>query len=220
VGIIDAHPFLILINKFAKMKIETIVKSCANNTVKYSNGIRVVYDAKAVAEVSEKDGEFLLERYAGQIFPEGKVVKPVIVPSKSNSVDGSEAETLRAQLQKANALINDYKAQANTSKDNERVWRTKCQDLMLENHSLKDLLGQPVKAEEKLAEIATLKPPEADKVIDVETEDAVIREKLTKKTIKELTAIVEGMKLPVEEYKMLNKNKLVDYIIAKTTNAT
>jgi regulator of replication initiation timing len=194
------------------MKIETIVKSCANNTVKYSNGIRVTYDGAAVAEVSEEDGLFLLEKYAGQIFPEGKVVRPVVTPSKNTSVDGSEVENLRAQLQKANALVNDYKAQVGSAKENERVWRTKCQDLMMENTTLREHLGKPSKTED-------VKEDEQKADEKKQAEDDVVKAKLEGKTVKELTSIAEEMKLPVEEYKLLNKKKLIDYIITKT-NAT
>jgi hypothetical protein len=198
------------------MKIETIAPSQKNIIVKFSNNIRVSFQ-NGVGEVSKEDGEFLLGKYPEQLFPEGKVVLPkATIPASKPSVDGSIVESLRNQLQRANSLVNDYKAQLGSAKENERVWRTKCQDLMLENHSLKDLLGQPVKAEEKKAEIEDIRPIEADTEIVAKTEAEMIREKLSGKTVKELTAIVEDMKLPVDEYKMLNKNKLVDYIIEKT----
>jgi regulator of replication initiation timing len=197
------------------MKIETIAPSQKNITVKFSNNIRVSF-VNGVGEVSEEDGEYLLDKYSEYLFPEGKVVLPKpAAPTKNLPVDGSEVESLRAKLQLANGLVNDYKAQIGAAKENERVWRNKCQELMLENHTLRDQLsaGRPIK-EDKTDK--TNVPDNTSKPDDTEA----IRAKLLGKSVKELTTIVEGMKLPVEEYKMLNKNKLVDYIIGKTTNVT
>jgi hypothetical protein len=198
------------------MKIETIVKSCANNTVKYSNGIRVVYDANAVAEVSDKDGVFLLEQYAGVIFPEGKVVQPPRPTAIKPSGEGVDA--LKDSLQRANLLLNDYKAQTNTAKGNERVWRQKCEELMAENLSLRGQLGQPIET----AKPAGSKPViERDKTPEQKSaEDATaLKTQLEAKTVKELIAIAEELKLDKAEYQKLTKAKLVEYIIGKSNNA-
>jgi len=63
------------------MKIETIVKSHFGQPVKYSNGIKVIYDTKGVAEVSSEDGKYLIDKYEGQIFSAGKVVIPEVLKS-------------------------------------------------------------------------------------------------------------------------------------------
>jgi hypothetical protein len=200
------------------MKIETIAPTQKNTTVKFSDGIRVNF-VNGIGEVSEHDGEYLLEKYVGHLFPAGKVVIPEVVKTLTkSSVDGSEAEMLKEKLQKANILINDYKAQVGAAKENERIWRTKCQDLMLENHTLRDQIGKiPAAIETKAAEIVKTDEEKAAEAAQLEA--SKLRERLEARTIKELTSLVEEMKLPVEEYKMLNKKKLVDYIIAKT-NAT
>lgn len=200
------------------MKIETIVKSCANNTVKYGNGIRVVYDGNAVAEVSKADGEFLLDTYAGVIFPEGKVVQPVQRLAPVGKAGGEEEGALKDSLQRANLLLNDYKAQANTSKANEGVWRRKCEELMAENLSLRGQLGQPIETVKHAVGKTVIerdKTPEQKVIADAET----LREKLTAKTVKELISIAEELKLDKTEYQKLTKVKLVEYIIAKSNNA-
>ena len=201
------------------MKIETIVKSCANNTVKYSNGIRVVYDANAVAEVSEADGTFLLDTYAGVIFPEGKVVQPVqrLAPAVGKA-GGEEVGALKDSLQRANLLINDYKAQANTAKGNERVWRQKCEELIAENLSLKGQLGQPIEAVKPVGNKPVI---ERGKTLEQNVADdtVALKTQLEAKTVKELIAIAEELKLDKTEYQKLTKVKLVEYIIAKSNNA-
>jgi hypothetical protein len=199
------------------MKIETIVPLQKNTTVKFSNNIRATF-VNGVATVSEDIGDYLLSSYPTQIFPEGKVVIPEVVKPVANktAVDGSEAELLKEKLQRANLLLNDYKAQVGQAKENERVWRTKCQDLMMENHLLRDQLGKPrsedIKVDVKIDE---------EKANDETTAEATsLKTALEEKTIKELTIIAEEMKLPAEEYKLLNKKKLVDFIIAKTNVTT
>jgi hypothetical protein len=196
------------------MKIETIVKTHAGNIVKYANNVKVVYNADAIGEVSDADGAYLVDRYPGQIFPAGKVVIPDPPLSSSKTpVDGSEAELLKDKLAKANLLINDYKAQTNQAKENERVWRMKCQELMDQVARLQNNLGATDKAEEK--PMGRTKPPVE---VDVDETEA-LKEKLTVKSVKELQIIAEELKLPVDEYRKLTKNKLVDYLIEKTTNA-
>jgi hypothetical protein len=199
------------------MKIETIVKSCANNTVKYGNGIRVVYDGNAVAEVSKADGEFLLETYAGVIFPEGKVVQPVQHLAPVGKAGGEEVGALKESLQRANLLLNDYKAQTNTAKANERVWRQKCEELIAENLSLKSQLGQPIETVKPVGGKTVIerdKTPEQKTAADAEA----LRVKLGEKTVKELISIAEELKLDKTEYQKLTKIKLIEYIIAKSNN--
>jgi hypothetical protein len=196
------------------MKIETIVKSCANNTVKYSNGIRVMYNANAVAEVSDADGAFLLDTYAGVIFPEGKVVQPVQRPAPVGKAGGEEVGALKESLQRANMLLNDYKAQANTAKANERVWRQKCEELMAENLSLKGKLGLPIEEVKSKPVITRDKPPEPPATNDTDA----LKEKLGAKTVKELIAIAEELKLDKAEYQKLTKVKLIEYIVLKSNN--
>jgi len=189
------------------MKIETIVKSHLGQSVKYSNSIKVTYDKKGVAEVSSEVGKYLIEHYIDQIFPAGKVVIPEpssIIPKKS---DNGEILELKEQLQRANKLANDCKTQAQAAKDGEAIWRTKCEELLEE---IKVLKGQ--------------KPAEQPKELTLEQkikeERTALRLELSKKKLPELVAIAVELKLPEEEYKSLNRGKLIEYLISKTTNAT
>jgi hypothetical protein len=190
------------------IKIETIDKSQANLTVKYSGGIRVTY-SNCVAEVDKAEGEYLLATYPTMIFPEGKAIRPKPAEPVVKAPTG-EVTDLKEALQKANHLINDYKAQANAAKEGERVWRQKCQDLMFENHTLQDqvkaLQGSDTKAGDdvKKADAKPAGTPEA------------LRTALEAKTIKELIVIAEELKLDKAEYQKLTRVKLVEYIIAKS----
>jgi hypothetical protein len=197
------------------MKIETIVKSYANQIVKFADGIRVTFNADCTAEVSEEDGKKLLERYTTQIFPEGKVIQPEIAKSPAlPKVDKATINELQEQLQRANHLINDYAAQANTAKEGERVWRNKCTELLGQIKTLQAQLGQ--KADIK-PDDAPKNESEKDSKKTEQVDAAALLEKLSAKTVKELQVIADELKLP---QKKLNKQGLVDYIIAATTNAT
>jgi hypothetical protein len=186
------------------MKIETIVKSHAGQAVKYSDGIRVQYDTNRKATVTEEVGAMLIEKYKGQIFPEGKVVVPMVrvMPEKPSAANVAVVEELRDRLQKANFLVNDYKAQLNTAKEGERVWRIKCEELMQEIASNKAVAPSEKKLERQ-------KTPAVD-------ESALLKEKLEAKNIKELQKIAEECKLPFAEYSKLNKTHLVEYLVEKT----
>ena len=189
------------------MKIETIVKTHRGQPVKYAAGIRVLFDANGVAEINDKDGAFLIDKYAGQIFPAGKVVQPVaqVLPA-SNKADGSVVEDLREKLNRANRLVDDYKGQANTAKQNEAVWRTKCEELM----------GQITQLQAQIGKKAVLPQPEKKEVVIEKQTELSIRQKLEAKTTKELITFAEELKLSKAEYQKLTKAKLVDFLIAKT----
>jgi hypothetical protein len=201
------------------MKIETIVQSHKNQTVKYSGGIKVSYNAQGVAEVPEDIGDLLITKYRGQIFTEGKVVQPMVRTSPAAAAKEAEngvVQELREKLQKANSLVADYKAQAGMAQENERVWRMKCEELMNTLAAIK---------EGKAASASETKPPvfpgdRAEKGTSPQIDDtATLRDKLNAKNIKELQKIAAELKLPVKDYEKLNKNKLVDYLIQQTTNA-
>lgn len=192
------------------MRIETNVKVYTNQSVKYTNGIVVTYNNNHIAEVSDEVGEFLIGKYVGMIFEAGKAPKPGMVRSAPTKTDGGNAE-LKESLQKANRLVGDYKAQAQASKEGEQVWRNKCDDLMGEIKRLQILLaGKP-------AEVAPLEEvKELTEEEKIEADLAALRAKLEAKTVKELQAFAEELKLPKEEYAKLNKAKLVEYLVAKT----
>jgi hypothetical protein len=190
------------------MKIETIVKNHKNQTVKYSGGIKVVYNAQGIAEVSEEVGDLLIDKYRGQIFPEGKTVIPMT--RTTPAVAAKEAENgvvqeLREKLQKANSLVADYKAQAITSQENERVWRMKCEELMNKLSAIKEGTAASAKTEVKVEKV----------VVD---DTVALREKLNAKSAAQLKAIAKELQRPVKEYEKLNKTKLVDYLIECTAN--
>jgi len=108
---------------------------------------------------------------------------------------------LKEQLQRANKIANDCKIQAQAAKDGESVWRTKCEELLEENKSLKAQIPEP-------------KP----KVLTPEEELAELKTQLEAKTVKVLQGMAEELKLPLDEYKDFNKTKLIEYLISKTTN--
>ena len=185
------------------MKIETIVKSHRGQIVKYANGIRISFDQSGVAEVSDADGLFLVNRYVDQLFPAGKVVQPATpLTPIINKADGSVVEELRDKLNRANRLVDDYKAQANSAKQGEAVWRTKCEELMGQITALKT--GTKIQ------------PPVKVKEVEKPTEQS-LKERLEAKTTKELIAFAEELKLSKAEYQKLTKAKLVDYLINATT---
>jgi hypothetical protein len=126
-------------------------------------------------------------------------------------------EALKESLQRANLLLNDYKAQANSAKSNEGVWRRKCEELMAEIVLLKGQLGLPIEAVKPTVKtvVARDKSPEQNAVADAEA----LKAQLESKTVKELITIAEELKLDKTEYQKLTKVKLVEYIIAKSNNA-
>lgn len=199
------------------MKIETIVKNHKNQTVKYSGGIKVAYNAKGVAEVSDEVGDLLISKYVGQIFSEGRAVEPMIRTNPAvatKTVENGVVQELRDKLQKANSLVADYKAQAGMAQENERVWRMKCEELMNKLLAIKE--GATAVNEKT-------KPPvfpgdRIEKGTVSQIDDTIaLREKLNAKNVKELQKIATELKLPVKEYEKLNKTKLVDYLIEQTT---
>jgi hypothetical protein len=187
------------------MKIETITNTHKGHSVRYSNGIEVTYDAAGIAEINAEDGQFLIDKYIGQIFPAGKVEMPMTrTPALATGTKNTEAiEELKDRLQKANSLINDYKAQANQSKEGERGWRIKCEELLKENQMLRGQLTSETKA---------------DKKEEPKDETLQLREQLTTKSVRELQKIVEELKLPDVDFKKMNKSKLIDLLIQVTTN--
>ena len=85
---------------------------------------------------------------------------------------------------------------------------------------LKGQLGQPIDAAKPVGgkpKVDGDKSPEQGGNATGDTE--ALREKLTAKTVKELIAIAEELKLDKTEYQKLTKVKLVEYIIAKSNNA-
>ena len=188
------------------MKIETITPSHKGHSVRYSNGIEVAYDAAGIAEINDEDGEYLVEKYSDQVFPEGKVQLPTPKSATPTEAKNSDAlEELRDKLQKANSLINDYKAQAGQAKEGERVWRMKCQELMDEVKMLRGQIGSSIKTEEMT------RSSKKDDSIE-------LKKQLEEKSVSELRKIVEELKLPNVEYKKMMKSKLIDLLIQVTTN--
>ena len=194
------------------MKIETIVKSHADKHVKYANGVAVQYDHFGIAEVSDEDGAFLVEKYAGQIFEAGRVVQPAAqnVPV-ANPNTGAVSE-LKEQLAQANRLIVDNKAAAVAARDGERVWREKCEELIQKIQALeKQLQAKAAVVAGGAEEKATAK--------EQQTVEQTLEQQLMTKTVKELISIAQQMQLPTHEYQKLTRLKLVNYIISKTNNA-
>ena len=113
-------------------------------------------------------------------------------------------------------MICDYKAQANTAKANERVWRQKCEELIAENLSLKGQLGLPIETVKPAGKpmIERSKTPEQNVASDTEA----LKVQLGAKTVKELIAIAEELKLDKTEYQKLTKVKLIEYIVLKSNN--
>jgi tartrate dehydratase beta subunit/fumarate hydratase class I family protein len=195
------------------MKIETTVPSHAGHPVKYSGSIVVTYDSKGIAEVSEEDGEDLIEKYKGLIYPAGQVPKPAMVRSvpTTSGKDNETVAELKISLQKANRLVGDHKASADVAKNGEKMWRDKCDELMTEIKGLKaQLAGKPAEdaPKEEVKELSAEEKIEADL--------AALTAKLEAKTVKELQAFAVELNLPIEEYSKLNKAKLVEYLVEKT----
>ena len=191
------------------MKIETTIRTHANNEVKFSDGIKVKFDRFGVAEVSDAIGLRLLEKYSGTIYPAGKVVLPMERNQPIIKADSGAVEVLKDSLAKANRMIEDFKQQAIHAKEGEKVWRIKCEELAGIVEKLQGQLGQniplntePLTAEEKIA-----------------ADLAALKQQLEAKTVKELIAFAEELKLDKAEYQKLTKAKLVDYLIEKTNNA-
>jgi hypothetical protein len=190
------------------MKIETIVKNYAGQTIKFSDGIKVTFDANCLADVTPEIGTRLIEKYTGQIFLQGKVVQPMVrtstVPPEITGKESSMVGELREKLQRANFLLNDFKAQLNAAQQNERVWRMKCEELMQTTKAIPTKNTNTIPAENKKVENAL-------------TEAEALKTQLTAKTVKELQKIAEELNLSADEYLKLSKINLVNFLIEKTT---
>ena len=211
------------------MKIQTINPSQFNQTVKFVKGIKVTFH-NGVADIPDEDAKVLLEVYPEILFPEGQIPLPKVERKRGDEGDLKTNETievLKERIAGANRLVNDYKAQLSTAKDNERIWRSKCEELLKENQSLKS--GKVIQPEnneletklklleqenqELLKENAGLRT-QLSKEKKEESNEEVIRS-LETKTREELLQIAKELNLPEVEYKRLSKVKLMDYLISK-----
>lgn len=214
------------------MKIQTNDRVHIGQTVKFAKNIKVTFDGKGVAEVSNEEGKFLLERYKGMLFPEGKVVKEKSVTPTFK--DGSALEVLNEKLSSANHMIESLRLEVTQAKEGENIWRSKCSELLEENKKFKsnklpdaeldqlkqeysDLLVKYNELESKFKENKDHEETEEEKLEREKKEaDLTLRKKLEDKTVKELTEMITELKLPEEEWKNKKKLDLINYLIEKS----
>jgi hypothetical protein len=217
------------------MKIQSSDKVHFGKTIKFSNGIKLDFDKNGVAEAGE-DGKFLLDKYKGLLFPEGKI--PTISKSESVVPKNIANEELREKVAGQARQLESLKGELTKARDGERVWRNKCEELLKEkdvmvitnqklikeNDSLKQDVEQ-LKAELKAIPSndgtdGNKKDDEKDDEKNKTSQDPEkeLRKTLSAKSKEKLVEYVEELKFPEGEWRGLNKEKLIEYIVTKVNN--
>jgi len=217
------------------MKIESRKKSHYGQTRKFANNIRVTFGKDGVADVSDATGQFLITRYPGLLFLQGSV--PTSIPARVRGVGESPktnetVEVLQEKLKSANHLLNDARAELRNAKDNEFIWRNKCEEL-LKFQGKGSATELQTKLQDAYLKIATLEeqnkslllaqmkeqPNESPEPMAQTKDDISLRTALETKTRMDLIVLAEKLQLSETEYKRLSKAKLIDYLIDKSKNA-
>lgn len=188
------------------MKIQTNSKVNINRTVKFAQNIKVTFNNNGVAEVPDREGKFLLERYPEQLTLEGVIPAAPAVSKAMTAKDTTMVEDYKERIQELNRVMEGLKQEARQAKEGEEIWRTKCNELLDEISLLKGHVVPDVSAPAKPAKTEATAP---DTAVD-------IKKTLSAKKIDELRKIAESLSLPKEEWEFLNRFKLVDYLVEKS----
>ena len=215
------------------IRIETSLKNNYGLPVLYIDGIRVTYDKKGTAEVTDEIGEKLLKHYPEFIFKAGAVPKPnapkvEILPEQNDEKINELTNKLVAKEQAVKSLKGEIIVLKNTLED----WKKAYKGLDDELKALKNKEETPVvessieKVDESLEkveepEIEKVDTEGADNVTEKKTEDDVdpnaeLKASLGEKNKADLQEMAQTLEKPRNEWGSLKKDDLIEYLIENT----
>lgn len=188
------------------MKIETVNPSFRSAEIQFSEGIKIKFDNKGMAEVEDTVAEKILKDYQGMVFREGEIEKEIAKNNAPKSVSESkEIEKLKRDLSLAEEYRDNYKKDLEVEKRTTNEWKSQYEKEAKKVNELKAQLatkGNAPAVDSK--EVESLKK---------ENEVLSLKFQLIQQNSKDLEKAATDSGVDPEKLKGANKLEMINLII-------